>query len=152
VRLLAIVCLAGLVAGTAHAERTAVGYANGKRFKLKIVDVGWAEVEVKTARAFEKMRDAARADGVRLVIWSGFRTYERQAELYRAWRKKEGNLAARPGYSNHQSGRALDLMLQEDGVYEWLKAHAAKFGFRRTVKGEPWHWEFFGTPRRHRRR
>ena len=60
------------------------------------------------------------------------------------WRAKEGNLAAKPGFSNHQSGSALDIALVYDGAYAWLKKHAQRFGFRRTVPGEPWHWEFGG--------
>src|SRR5688572_6312796 len=97
VRLLAMLACLWLSAGVTFAgERTVTGYQHGKRFKLRVVDVGWAVVEVKTARAFAKMAAAAERDGIRLVIWSGFRTYERQAELYRRWRRKEGNLAARP--------------------------------------------------------
>jgi hypothetical protein len=51
-----------------------------------------------------------------------------------------GNLAAKPGYSNHQSGRALDL-----SVSSWLVNNAARFGFKRTVPSEAWHYEFFGN-------
>jgi hypothetical protein len=50
------------------------------------------------------------------------------------------NLAAAPGYSNHQSGRALDLT-----VSSWLANNAARFGFKRTVPSEAWHYEFFGN-------
>jgi LAS superfamily LD-carboxypeptidase LdcB len=145
-----VVCLLGGIAAAEDVDsepRAVTGYKNGKAFKLKVVDVGWAEVEVSTARAFEKMRTAAEEDGVRLVIWSGFRTYERQAELYDRYRRGYGNLAARPGHSNHQSGRALDLMI-EHGTYE--KKHARHYGFAATVRGEPWHWEFVGVPRKRR--
>ena len=58
-----------------------------------------------------------------------------------------GNRAARPGFSNHQIGRALDIDLDSDSR-AWLGAHARAHGFYRTVKGEPWHWEFLGAPRR----
>jgi LAS superfamily LD-carboxypeptidase LdcB len=96
------------------------------------------------------MQAAAAADGIALRIVSGFRTLERQAELYRAWRQGHGNRAARPGYSNHQAGRALDLDL--DGtVLPWLQANARRHGFHPTVRGEPWHWEFLRAPRRHAR-
>ena len=40
---------------------------------------------------------------------SGYRTYAEQAELYRLYLAGEGPLAAPPGYSTHESGRALDL-------------------------------------------
>ncbi|MEO8700170.1 MAG: D-alanyl-D-alanine carboxypeptidase family protein [Kofleriaceae bacterium] len=141
---LRFVVILAILSGVARAEplRAATGYRNGHRIKLEVVDIGWATVEVKTARAFVKMRDAAAADGVELEIWSGFRTYERQAELYAAWRKRMGNEAAPPGYSNHQSGRALDLVVREEATWQWLEKHARRFGFRRTVKREPWHWEY----------
>ncbi|HEU0035070.1 MAG TPA: M15 family metallopeptidase [Kofleriaceae bacterium] len=148
-----LVCLVPAVASAntitdpAPETRVATGYRNGKPVKVKLVEIDWALVELQTARAFLAMRAAAAEDGIDIVIWSGFRTNERQAELYRAYREGYGNPAAKPGYSNHQLGRALDLMLRGD-VYPWLVANAPRFGFRATVKGEPWHWEFRGVPRR----
>lgn len=129
-----------------------IGYQNGKRITLEVTDVDGVLVEVKTARAFVSMREAAAADGVELVVWSGFRSNERQQELYDAWKAGYGNPAARPGYSNHQSGRALDINLLgvPPETYAWLIKNAARFGFKRTVPKEPWHWEY--TPRRAARR
>src|SRR5690606_15622592 len=54
------------------------------------------------------------------------------------------NLAATPGYSNHQSGHALDLNTSTPGVLNWLNNHGAYYGFARTVPSEPWHWEWWG--------
>jgi LAS superfamily LD-carboxypeptidase LdcB len=148
----AILVALALLGGVASADdaRSVTGYRNGRPFKMKVVEVGWAEIEVKTAVAFEKMQKAASKDGVSLVVYSGFRTYERQAELYQHYRRGHGNLAAKPGHSNHQSGRALDLMIDSERTYDWLKKHARRFGFLRTVKSEPWHWEYVGAwrPRR----
>jgi LAS superfamily LD-carboxypeptidase LdcB len=128
----------------AHAENLepypATGYRRGKQVKLQLVQIDWAEVEIETARAYLAMRDAAAADGIELYIRSGWRSNERQEWLYQAWRLGLGNKAARPGYSNHQAGRALDIYLDVP-TYEWLKKHARRYGFRRTVAGEPWHWE-----------
>ena len=42
--------------------------------------------------------------------------------------------------SNHQNGRALDLTTSP-----WLTDNAARFGFRRTVPSEAWHYEFSGA-------
>jgi hypothetical protein len=56
-----------------------------------------------------------------------------------------GNLAAKPGYSNHQSGHALDLNTSSAGVYAWLEHHGATYGFKRTVPSEIWHWEYWGS-------
>lgn len=109
-----------------------------------VVPIDWSEVEVRTARAFAMMRAAAEQDGVALWVVSGFRSHEHQQWLYAAWRAGWGNRAARPGRSNHQSGRALDLEIDRPGVLAWLDANARRFGFKRTVKGEPWHWEWTG--------
>lgn len=136
--------------GTAHA-RTVTGYTRGHKTKIKLVDVGGVELEAKTARAFRQMANAARKVGIYLGIRSGFRSHEKQTELYERYRNGWGNLAARPGYSNHQNGRAVDIYLEEPAVYEWLAKHARRFGFEQTVKREAWHWEYVGRKRRARR-
>ena len=125
----------------------ASGYRNGRRSQIDIVTVSGAEVEVQTAQAFMAMRAAAAERGIDLWIQSGFRTRAEQAVLYRAWRKGRGNKAARPGHSNHQSGRALDIAVFSPGALYWLGNNASRFGFKRTVRGEPWHWEYVNTPR-----
>lgn len=113
---------------------------------IEVVALGAVEVEVSTARAFLSMQTAAAKDGIELRIESGFRTAEEQRDLFIAWRKGRGNKAARPGESNHQSGRALDIAVQRPGALDWLNANATAFHFTRTVKGEPWHWEFSEVP------
>lgn len=144
-RVLILLCLA---AGIAQASevRVATGYRKGRATKLRLIQIDWHEVEIRTARAFERMKAAAAKAGVALQIRSGFRSNERQALLYRRWLAGTGNRAARPGYSNHQSGRALDLVIVEAKTFYWLDKHARTYGFRRTVRDEPWHWEYF--PRR----
>lgn len=137
--------------------RPALGFLHGHRHQIEVVEVGPAAVEVHTARAFQAMYQAAAAQGLELTIESGFRTSAEQLELYRAWRHGDGNRAARPGRSNHQSGRALDLTVSDSRVRTWLAANADDFGFRRTVRGEPWHYEYVRVPRargahRHHRR
>ncbi len=142
--LLRVLVLLCLLTGVARAEdaRVETGYRNGRPLELRLVTIGWAEVEVTTARAYRAMRDAAEAAGVELGIRSGFRSQERQRWLYQAFRAGWGNPAARPGYSNHQAGRALDLYIDHPRTLAWLGTHAKRFGFRRTVRGEPWHWEY----------
>jgi LAS superfamily LD-carboxypeptidase LdcB len=136
---------------TAHA-RTATGYSRGQKTKIKLVEVGGVELEAATARAFRKMADAARKSGIHIGIRSGFRSHEKQKELYKQYRRGWGHLAARPGYSNHQSGRAVDIYIDDYAVYEWLRKHAHKYGFKRTVRREAWHWEFVGERRQARKR
>jgi D-alanyl-D-alanine carboxypeptidase len=129
-------------ADAAPAPHVVEGYRNGRRIAVKVVTVDWADVEVRTAKALLAMRDAAAADGISIRVRSGFRNHEHQAWLYDAWRKGWGNKAARPGHSVHQSGQALDLELDEPATFAWLEANAARWGFRRTVRKEPWHWEY----------
>lgn len=117
------------------------GYSRGRAKKICITTVGGKQVEINTAKAYVRMRDAAKRDGVTLVVVSGFRTMQKQRELYALYKRGRGNLAAPPGYSNHQSGLALDLNARAPGVYAWLTRNGAKFGFIRTVPSENWHWE-----------
>jgi D-alanyl-D-alanine dipeptidase len=147
VRILLVLLAFGLwlgLAGIAHAERPRVerGYRHGKPKWIRVVTIGWADVEVATARAFRKMEEAARKDGISLAIRSGFRRHDHQRELYRAWREGWGNKAARPGFSNHQSGTALDIGIDDASTLAWLSANAKRYGFRQTVRGEPWHFEY----------
>lgn len=122
--------------------RTVTGYSHGQKTRINLVEVGGVEVEAATAKAFRVMATAARKVGLELSIRSGFRSHEEQTALYREYRKGWGHLAARPGYSNHQSGKALDIYITDYRVYEWLRDNAKQFGFRRTVRREAWHWEY----------
>lgn len=142
-----VLLLLWLSLSTAQA-RTVTGYTRGHKTKIKLVKVDGVELEARTARAFRRMANAARKAGIYLGIRSGFRSHEKQTELYERYRRGWGNLAARPGYSNHQNGRAVDIFLEEQAIYAWLKKHAHRFGFKQTVKREPWHWEYQGKRRR----
>uniref|UniRef100_UPI0026EF6DE0 D-alanyl-D-alanine carboxypeptidase family protein n=1 Tax=Streptococcus merionis TaxID=400065 RepID=UPI0026EF6DE0 len=100
--------------------------------------------------------------------YSGFRSYETQESLYRSYVNSHGQQAAdrfsaRPGYSEHQSGLAFDLvngqgqLLGENGDSEavnWLSQHAHEYGFivrylpgKEAITGymaEPWHIRYVG--------
>jgi peptidoglycan hydrolase-like protein with peptidoglycan-binding domain len=118
-------------------------WADGRRIgTLPFTNIDGYRVETKTAAAFDRMRDAADARGVDLRVNSGFRTYERQAELYQDFIDGVGNPADPPGYSKHQNGIALDLNTEGPGVLDWLTKNGRQFGFVRTVPREPWHWEY----------
>lgn len=128
--------------------RRTTGYRRGKPLPLQLVRVAGETVEQKTANAFVAMYRAAAADGIHLAIRSAFRTMRAQRWLYRCYRTcscNGCNKAAKPGYSNHQSGRALDLVLSSPKVRSWLVRNAGTFGFRATVRGEPWHWVYGGS-------
>ncbi len=127
--------------------KTATGYRSGTAFTIKVVTVDGKPVELATAMAYVRMQAAAKKAGVGVWIVSGFRTMAEQKYLYNCYLTKScngGNLAARPGYSNHQSGHALDLNTSASGVYSWLSKHGASYGFKRTVPSEAWHWEYWG--------
>lgn len=117
------------------------GYNKGKVMSICAVTIDGKAVEQGTADSYMKMRAAAARAGVGIIVVSGFRTMQKQRELYAAYKAGRGNLAAPPGYSNHQSGHALDLNTKGKGVRAWLVKNAATFGFRRTVPSEDWHYE-----------
>jgi hypothetical protein len=119
----------------------ATGYVRGRAFTLCVTYIDGKPVENGTAAAFVRMRAAAARSGIHIRVVSGFRTMAEQRALYRAYKNGTGNLAAPPGYSNHQSGHALDLNTSSAGVYSWLAHHGAAYGFKRTVPSEAWHWE-----------
>jgi LAS superfamily LD-carboxypeptidase LdcB len=140
-----IALVLGLMAlATTAQARTTTGYNHGEKTKVKIVSCGNSEAEVHTAIAFRAMARAASKAGLDLRIRSGFRSHEKQKRLYKKYRRGQGHLAARPGFSNHESGRALDIYITDYRVLEWLMKHAAEYGFHRTVPGEAWHWEYTG--------
>jgi len=122
----------------------------GPKLLVNIVGFG-AEMEQITLDSlapYLNLKDAAEAENISISINSAFRTFQRQAALRRLFEKGQGNLAAKPGHSNHQHGQAFDLNTRHnvfdgsDKVYEWLKANAPKHGFVRTVSNESWHWEY----------
>lgn len=118
-------------------------YRNGNAYTISTITVGGKPVSLATGHAFLRMQRAAHEAGVYLSISSGFRTMAEQKYLYGCYlsgRCNGGNLAAKPGYSNHQSGVALDL-----STSTWLANNAGRFGFKRTVPSESWHYEYFGN-------
>ena len=128
-------------------ERADTGYVRGDAFRITVVTVDSKPVERETANAYYVMQQAAQRDGVAIRIVSGFRTQDEQRYLYGCYTNcncNNCNLAARPGYSNHQSGHALDLNTSDGNVARWLNNNGARFGFRRTVPSELWHWEWWG--------
>ncbi len=121
------------------------------------------------AAAWRHITAAARSDNVNLQIASAFRSFERQAEIVRE--KLEGGLSidaillvsAPPGFSEHHTGRAVDVTtldcLPLEGAFahteafQWLWLHAKQFGFALSYPEgnllgyayEPWHWCFRET-------
>jgi hypothetical protein len=94
-----------------------------------------------------KMLQEAHSSGNEIRINSGFRTPERQAELFKAAVSKYGSEAAArkwvapPGRSNHNKGLAADLGFGSEKAKAWAHANAGKFGLYFRMGYEPWHIE-----------
>lgn len=120
-------------------------YSAGRNFTITVVTVDGKPVEKRTADSFWRMRQDASSEGVTLRLNSGFRTNAQQQYLYNCYlsgRCNDGNLAAYPGYSRHQSGSAVDINTGYPGVVSWLDRNAHYYGFSNPIRSiEPWHWE-----------
>jgi len=118
----------------------------------------------RAARAWTRMHEAAAKDGAELQIVSAFRSVEYQLGILQRKLARSQNIeeilrvSAAPGYSEHHSGRAIDITtpgfaaLEEEfersPAFMWLKKNARRFGFRLSyprrnphgIAYEPWHW------------
>ncbi len=119
-------------------------YGNGKipTSRLTSIGINGHKLYAPAAAAFNRMRSAAAAQGVKIGVTDSYRSFAQQVDL--AKRKglyQNGGLAATPGKSNHGWGLALDLDVKSNGL-AWLRKNAYKFGFAEAVPREPWHWEY----------
>ena len=116
--------------------------ANGRLPASALSSIGGGHRLVKfVAGAYLAMKSAAARAGVSWGVTDSYRSYAAQLSVAR--RKglySKGGLAAVPGTSNHGWGRAVDLALNSR-AYNWLRANAARFGFR-SIPREKWHWEY----------
>jgi zinc D-Ala-D-Ala carboxypeptidase len=118
----------------------------------------------QAAAAWRGMKAAASNDGIDLVVASAFRSIERQALIIQ--RKLDAGMdiasileaSAPPGYSEHHTGRAVDIAtpggpileveFESSPAFAWLQGRANDFGFflsypagnRCGYQYEPWHW------------
>lgn len=84
----------------------------------------------------------ARQNGWGGAVVSGFRTFAEQQELYRRYLNGTGNLAAKPGTSNHEGGQAIDVS-DTEGFARAMNAMGEGRLYRR-IPGEPWHFSVSG--------
>lgn len=104
---------------------------------------------------FQKMHDAAKIDGIELLIFTAFRNrpdQERMIQLKKKKGKGEEKLAAPVDHTEHHTGCAIDIRYCRKGskVYNWLMKHAKEYGFelsypehnKQGVTAESWHWRF----------
>ena len=121
-----------------------------------------------TARAWADMTAAAASDSVKLLIVSGFRGTADQTRLITDKLKAGQSIDAilkvnaAPGFSQHHTGRAIDIAtpgvrpliddFAESSAFQWLSQNAGRFGFTLSyerdnelgIAYEPWHWFFTG--------
>ena len=118
----------------------------------------------EAADRWRQMVAEAAQEGIRLLIVSGFRSFDYQAQLIRKKLAAGHDIAdilkvnAAPGFSQHHTGRAVDVAspgsrplteeFEESDAFRWLGENARRFGFSMTYpRGnrwgfvyEPWHW------------
>ena len=118
--------------------------------------------------AFIEMFNSAKKEDLKLIINSGFRTNKEQYSLYNERKNKYGEeeadkYAARPLYSEHETGLALDIFtydypttttFENSPEYKWLLNNSYKYGFilrypkdKEYLTGyayESWHFRYLG--------
>ncbi|MBR1416807.1 MAG: M15 family metallopeptidase [Bacilli bacterium] len=117
---------------------------------------------------FVDMANAAKANDILMVINSSYRHFDEQKKLWESRRLSQGTdkadqYAARAGFSEHQSGLAIDIAQynssEEDfeltPAYNWLTDNSYKYGFilrypkdKEDITGfsyESWHYRYVGV-------
>ena len=130
----------------------------GQQFDVRILD------------AMREFAEAARAEGLSVLLSSGYRSYESQTYLFNRKVAQYGEevaqtIVARPGTSEHQTGLCCDITdryyemkdsgLEETELYRWMSRHCQEYGFivrfpkgKEEITGiiyEPWHFRYVGT-------
>ena len=127
------------------------------------------KLEKETYSQFKKLEDFISKEGYTIAIESGYRSYDYQKKVWNEILNSKGieyteKFVAKPGYSEHQTGLAVDFLLYENGnfyddvkllghpVLKLVADNAWKFGFiiryplgkeKITEYGyEPWHLRY----------
>lgn len=116
--------------------------ASGGGYSGPLVYRGGEGMRPDVGAAFDRLAAAAAADGVALVVSSGFRSDAEQAALFAA--NPDPTWVAPPGRSLHRCATELDL--GPEAAYGWLAANAARFGFVQRYSWEAWHYGFDRPP------
>ncbi len=117
--------------------------------------------------AYIKMRDSAREEGFTISVSSAYRSAKEQRRIYEkrletSTPMQVDEFCARPGYSEHQTGLALDIQgripggqnIHKTPEAKWLKDNCHRFGFILRYlpeiveitgyESEPWHIRYVG--------
>ncbi len=140
-------------------------------FSFGDVDIEKSYLRREAAERLESMFEEAQNNGVELFAVSGYRSYTRQKNVFDAKSNQVGQAAAAtvvaiPGYSEHQTGLAMDISSRsvrleliesfgETKEGKWLASNAHKYGFilrypkgKESITGyqyEPWHFRYVGV-------
>lgn len=133
---------------------------------------GGEELRAEAAGALATMFAAAADAGHGLIAQSGYRGYSVQNRVYNNWVAELGQTgadltSARPGFSEHQTGLAMDILDDVSGCGlndrclgdapsgQWLAAESWRYGFvlrypdgQTAITGyeyEPWHFRYIGV-------
>lgn len=143
-------------------------------FSPELTEAYGLQMDSAAAKAFAEMQTDASGDGVTLWISSAYRSGELQSELFRreieeysktcaTYAEAEAYAAqsvAPPGFSEHETGLALDLNgvrgdFDTTPAFRWLSRRAQDYGFIlrypkekqsvTKIKYEPWHYRYVGV-------
>jgi hypothetical protein len=129
-------------AGAPAAGGGMTGMASGGGYTGPLVYRNGKGMRPDVAAAYDRMALAARADGLALLVVSGFRSDAEQAALFAA--HPDPKWVAPPGHSLHRCATELDL--GPESAYAWLAANAGRFGFKQRYSWEAWHFGFVAGP------
>jgi D-alanyl-D-alanine carboxypeptidase len=124
-------------------------------------------MEKDAANAFTNLAKDAKSEGYTILASSTYRSYKYQTGLYNRYKEQDGKekadtYSARAGYSEHQTGLAVDVTngsvsytkFGTTKEFDWMKKNAYKYGFilRYTKEtefitgymNEPWHYRYVG--------
>lgn len=136
-----------------------------------LADAGGVPLRAEAAAAYSRLVADAAAAGVPISAVSAFRSRDEQARLYEYYTVRYGaevadSISARPGYSEHETGLAIDIGNPDgtcalEGCFAgtaagtWAAANAHRYGFvirypagAEHITGyayEPWHLRYVGT-------
>jgi zinc D-Ala-D-Ala carboxypeptidase len=137
------------VSTTTMSLPTAFGEAEGAvREGVGVFDEHVPAVANLTPRLLQALRRAARdaaADGITIVVNSGWRSPAYQTRLLRdaiathGSERQAARWVATPDTSPHVSGDAVDVGPAR--ATAWLSRDGAKYGLCRIYRNEPWHFE-----------
>ena len=145
-------------------------YAPNDLQKVSVLySYGEQQLRKEALDQFINMFNAAKEEDITIIVNSSYRTYQYQADLWENYSNAHGSkwadsYAARAGYSEHQTGLAMDVTtygvqgqegFEKTKAYEWMIKHSYEYGFiLRYPKGkedttgysyESWHFRYVGV-------